>query len=168
METTRCEPRPRGHRRFYCVRCRQVLVVCLRCDRGQRYCGAGCRSEARRESLRQAGCRYQKTLRGRRANAERQRRFRQRRERNARKVTHQGPKRTAPRSDAAQIPTLKPGGDAESVSTAHIIADRRAVKMSNTGAEPKCHCCGLPCGLYTRFHFLIPRSSRRKPRLPRD
>ena len=61
-------------------------VPCL-CDCGNLYCPGDCPQEARRESVRRAGARYQRTLRGARRHAERQRRYRQRRKR---EVTHHG------------------------------------------------------------------------------
>ena len=62
-------------RLFLCARCRRQVLICSRCDRGQRYCGARCSGPARRESLRAAGRRYQQTRRGRHCHAERQRRY---------------------------------------------------------------------------------------------
>ena len=62
-------------RLFLCARCRRQVLICSRCDRGQRYCGARCSGPARRESLRAAGRRYQHSRRGRHCRAERQRRY---------------------------------------------------------------------------------------------
>jgi hypothetical protein len=45
--------------------------VCSHCDRGQRYCCRTCSAAARRLSLRDAGCRYQNTRRGRLAHPKR-------------------------------------------------------------------------------------------------
>ena len=79
-------------RLFLCARCRRQVLICSRCDRGQRYCGARCSGPARRESLRAAGRRYQHSRRGRHCHAERQRRYRRRWREDARvhKVTHHG------------------------------------------------------------------------------
>jgi hypothetical protein len=84
---------------FTCARpeCRQIFFLCSRCDRGHRYCGACCRNEARRRSLREAGRRYQATRDGRFAHAARQRRYAER----PQKVTHQSPRLEA---DAARVP----------------------------------------------------------------
>jgi len=73
-------------RRYLCAGCRTAVLICSHCDRGQRYCTAGCASEARRRSVRAAGRRYQAGLRGRHAHAKRQQRYRVR----PQKVTHQG------------------------------------------------------------------------------
>lgn len=61
-------------RRYLCAGCRTAVLICSRCDRGQRYC-TGCAGEARRRSVRAAGRRYQASLRGRHAHAKRQQRM---------------------------------------------------------------------------------------------
>lgn len=73
-------------RMFTCSGCRKQVFICSHCDRGQRYCSKSCRRAARKESSRKASRRYQKTNRGARNHAARQRRYRQERQ----KVTHQG------------------------------------------------------------------------------
>jgi len=65
-------------RMFLCARCRCQGLICSRCDRGQQYCGAECSGLARRESMRAAGRRYQRSRRGRHCHAERQHRYRRR------------------------------------------------------------------------------------------
>ena len=60
---------------FRFARCEMRTVVCKRCDRGNIYCGKECSSQARRENLRAANRRYQRSFRGRMANAERQSRL---------------------------------------------------------------------------------------------
>ena len=42
-------------RTLTCVHCHAVVLVCPHCDRGQRYCNARCRDQARRVAQRQAG-----------------------------------------------------------------------------------------------------------------
>lgn len=73
-------------RRYHCAGCSKAVVICSHCDRGQRYCSPRCSQQARRRLMRAAGCRYQNSPAGRRAHAERQRRYRAR----CAKVTHQG------------------------------------------------------------------------------
>jgi hypothetical protein len=73
-------------RRYLCAGCRTAVLICSHCDRGHRYCTPMCAEQARRRSIRASGCRYQDSLRGRHAHAERQRRYRARQQ----KVTHQG------------------------------------------------------------------------------
>jgi hypothetical protein len=75
-------------RRFCCPRCKRMVLICRACDRGQRYCAAGCAKTARKESLRRAGRHHQATHSGRRHHAARQARYLRRQKQ---KVTHQGP-----------------------------------------------------------------------------
>ncbi|KQW60304.1 hypothetical protein [Variovorax sp. Root411] len=54
------------------------MLLCSRCDRGQRYCGRACSRAARSASRREAAERYQRSRAGRIAHAARSRRWRQR------------------------------------------------------------------------------------------
>ena len=76
-------------RLFVCARCRCQVWVCSRCDRGQRYCGQACSERARRDSVRAAGARYQRSDKGRARHAARQRRYMARVRAEA-VMTHQG------------------------------------------------------------------------------
>jgi len=67
-------------RLYSCARCRVQVRICRRCDRGNVYCGNGCARAQRREGVRRAGSRYQRTPRGARRHAARQRAWRERRE----------------------------------------------------------------------------------------
>lgn len=84
-------------RSFRCARraCQRVVFLCSRCDRGNRYCSRVCAVAARRECVRAAGLRYQRSRRGRFKHAARQARYRARC-RARQKVTHQPAQ--APRS----------------------------------------------------------------------
>jgi hypothetical protein len=53
--------------------------VCSGCDRGRIDCSGGCAGQARRQTLREAGERYQQTLRGQQKHAARMGRLRARR-----------------------------------------------------------------------------------------
>ena len=89
-------------RRYHGAGCRTAVLICSDCDRGQRYCTTPCADEARRQSIRASGRRYQDSSRGRHTHAERQRRYRARQQ----KVTHQG---SPPRATPVQLscePTL--------------------------------------------------------------
>lgn len=95
-------------RLYFCLRCNTQVVICSRCDRGQRYCPGDCANEARRASSRRASRHYQRTRQGRLNNARRQQRFRDKAHqtpvsdcdpirRVGAKVTHQGsPERKPP------------------------------------------------------------------------
>ncbi len=72
-------------RLFLCADCRDQVLICSGCDRGNIYC-ADCAVRARQRSMRAAGKRYQATYRGRMKHADRERRYRARKN----NVTHQG------------------------------------------------------------------------------
>jgi hypothetical protein len=76
------------YRLLRCSLCATMVPICSHCDRGQSYCGRDCSDQARRQSLREAGRRYQATDRGRRQHSARQARYLMRRE--AAEMTHQG------------------------------------------------------------------------------
>lgn len=80
----RAEP---TYRLYNCHRCGVQVRICQRCDHGQIYCAGECARLCRRECLRRAGARYQRTRRGALCHAARQRLWRARR---GVEVTHQG------------------------------------------------------------------------------
>ena len=86
-----------SHRLFLCGRCRRLVELCSRCDRGNHYCSPECAAAQRRDSVRRAAKIYQRTQRGAEKHAERQRRYRARQ----RIVTHQGCTRSRIRSSLA-------------------------------------------------------------------
>lgn len=79
--------KPETYRLYHCRRCGMQVCICAQCDCGNVYCPGECAELARRECVRRAGARYQRTLRGARRHAERQRRYRERRRCD---VTHHG------------------------------------------------------------------------------
>ena len=89
----------RPARLFLCAGCRIQVVLCSRCDRGNRYCGRACWRLTRNVARRKAARRYQCSRPGRIAHAARSRRWRQRNALSgddghdsgtAHNVTHQG------------------------------------------------------------------------------
>ncbi len=64
-------------RLYECRRCGVGVRVCSGCDRGQVFCAAECAKLSRRESVRRAGARYQRSRRGAHRHADRQRRWRE-------------------------------------------------------------------------------------------
>ena len=68
----------RPARLFLCAGCRVQVVLCSRCDRGNRYCGRACWRLVRNAARRKAARRYQCSRPGRIAHAARSRRWRQR------------------------------------------------------------------------------------------
>ena len=73
------------YRLFNCQRCQRQVRICRHCDCGNVYCSDDCSRLGRRESVRSAGARYQRTRRGAQFHAARQSVWR---ERQRQKVTH--------------------------------------------------------------------------------
>ena len=119
-------------RLYNCARCHCLVIICSHCDRGNIYCDKGCALAARRESLRAAGTRYQRTRRGRFKHAERQRHYRSR----SKKVTHQGSPET-PSNDPLTIRSEAP--------TSVVDVEDEAIR---------CHFCGRLCGDFLRRDYL--------------
>jgi hypothetical protein len=128
---------------FKCARCFKQVIICSRCDRGQRYCSPDCSETARNHSQRAASHRYQQSREGRIKHALRMRLYRLRKQ----IVTHQGSQPLVPygllqtnsadtrKSDAAPF---------QSVVTRRI----------------QCHFCGCHCSEFVRLDFLQRRRVR--------
>jgi hypothetical protein len=65
-------------RTFKCGVCQTGVLVCSPCDRGQRYCCANCRTQARLACQRRASASYQSSRAGRFNHARRQQQYRER------------------------------------------------------------------------------------------
>jgi hypothetical protein len=123
-------------RLFLCRGCRVQVLICSHCDRGHVYCAEACAQNARRQSQREAGRRYQLSRRGRINHAARARRCRARKN----NVTHQG---SAPdQSD-------------------DLLREDQAVAMAEQSARDsssrprwRCHRCGRHCSQLVRHDFL--------------
>ena len=79
-----------AYRLYNCARCQLQVRICQRCDHGNVYCAGECADIRRRESLRRAQAQYQRSRRGARRHAARQRRLRARQRQALQIVTHQG------------------------------------------------------------------------------
>jgi len=159
-------------RRFLCARCRTPVLVCSHCDRGQIYCAAGCAAAVRQQSQRDAGRRYQGSLRGRFRHAARTRRWRDRQALLAvpviraematpQSVTHQGS--PLPPSDAVlTVPSPMPAAATPALaSTAQSCtaittssASSPAATLPVTSSAWRCHWCHTPCVARVRLDFL--------------
>ena len=71
-------PLDRPARLFLCAGCRVQVVLCSRCDRGNRYCSRTCWRQTHDLARREAACRYQRSRGGRLRHAARSQRWRQR------------------------------------------------------------------------------------------
>jgi hypothetical protein len=77
-----------AYRLYNCARCQVQVRICQGCDYGNVYCAYGCARIRRRESLRRAQVRYQRSRRGAMRHAERQRQWRARQRQPPKIVTH--------------------------------------------------------------------------------
>ena len=168
-------------RRFLCARCRAPALVCSHCDRGQIYCAAGCAAVARLQSQRDAGRRYQGSLRGRFRHAARTRRWRERHAlltvsaarsemATPQSVTHQGS--PLPASDVVlTVPSPMPAAatpasastaqSCTAITTSSVSSPAATLPLSSSAW--RCHWCNWPCAARVRLEFL--RHSR--PQRPR-
>ena len=122
-------------RLYNCCRCHVQVIICSRCDSGQRYCTGECRHEARSDSLKRAGSKYQQSRAGRFNNAARQHRFRQR---NKQKVTHHS-------SAQKRLHDL--------IKT-RLTETKKTQMLSLSGITLRCHHCGGVCEPLLRLDFL--------------
>ena len=140
---------------FLCARCREQVLVCRRCDRGQRYCAHACAATTRQELQREAGARYQRSRAGRFKHALRTRRWRSRQDARVKIVTHQGSHGPAPDALLAAAQTSALATQACTTTTS-IVA--------STATQPhawRCHWCRAPCAALVRQGFL---GQDRRPR----
>ncbi|MBL4942014.1 MAG: hypothetical protein JKY81_10165 [Colwellia sp.] len=132
-------------RLYQCLSCHAPVVICSRCDHGQRYCTNGCSQVARKKSLKRARQKYQKSFRGRCNNAARQKRFRANKKQ---KVTHHS---------SITIPR-------------HDVLSRSLTGVNKPAVPPKfgkimiCHHCGGVCSAFLRHDFLRYQFTRRNLR----
>ena len=133
-------------RLYHCCRCHAQVIICRRCDRGQRYCTQGCSQSARKDSLKRANKKYQASRKGRFNNAARQQRFRQHQQQ---KVTQQCSLQIPPHA----VLLDKPNG-----------SNKRKNRIVN---DTSLHCdhCGVLCGPFLRSDYL--KNSRFKSVLRR-
>lgn len=125
MQTSQPPPRL-----FLCARCRNAVVLCSHCDRGQRYCSAACSRQARSCAQRAAGKRYQDSRQGRHAHARRQGQWRARQQ----SVTHQG----SPPPPCTDV----------------LHPDETAALQTSANQPCKCHFCGRLVSVFVRRDFL--------------
>lgn len=131
-------------RLYSCQRCRTQVIICSRCDRGQRYCDSACAHNARAISLKRAAKKHQSSRTGRFNNAARQRRFRQRLKQ---KVTHHGSLTLVLRDLLKNKP------------------ERPQIVQKPASIDDTLFCCrcGSTCQPFLRQDFLQSRQSRRQP-----
>ena len=130
----------RSARLYNCVRCQQQVMICSHCDRGNIYCSDDCAQISRREKLKQAQLRYDKTQAAKKLKALRQQLYRQRKKE---KATHQG-STTLALYDLLLIALKK-----------LKKVRKQAKKQPDTDCITiYCHFCGAQCSHYLRLFFL--------------
>ena len=149
-------------RLFLCARCQAQVLVCRQCDRGQRYCAAGCAEITRLNRQREAGKRYQKSRAGRHKHAARTHQWRKRRAAAAKIVTHHSSQVTPAdavlpgnESPVAIPPDSQPTSPCSSIATESIALCATANTRSSMLAPLwYCHWCQSPCPALVRQGFL--------------
>jgi hypothetical protein len=158
-------------RLFLCARCRDQVLLCSHCDRGQQYCSRACSSLSRRERRREAAERYQSSHGGRLKHAartacwrQRQRSLRQTSAGDAidKEVTHQGCPDAG--ADASLLACDPPSACESSVHTesqsAHDAARVSAGAVSF--AALGCRRCGHEVRSHVRLGYLRTHSVRQR------
>ena len=173
-------------RLFLCARCRAQVVLCSRCDRGNRYCGRPCRRLSRDAARRDSASRYQQSRRGRFVHAVRSRRWRGRRDARdggdvggdggkvadtgggqEQKVTHQGCPPgpvAAPLVAWTQPTTSAPAPASASAST--VTADAATTTVTSTAWL--CRRCAKQLPMCVRQGFLRHGVHPTRPRWRHD
>jgi len=128
---------------FKCARCFKQVIICSRCDRGQRYCSPDCSETARNHSQRAASHRYQKSREGRIKHALRMRLYRLRKQ----IVTHQGSQPWVPNG---LLQTNSADTRQSDTAPFQSVVTRRF----------QCHFCGCHCSEFVRLDFLQRRRVR--------
>lgn len=126
-------------RLYLCALCKVQVTICRQCDRGNIYC-RDCAAPARKNSMREAGVRYQTSKQGRMKHAARQMRYRKRQ---MKKVTHQGSPSTK------LFLSLK--------KVAHSVS----VKSKCINQPHHCHHCNREVGKFLRQGFLSTVKKKR-------
>ena len=138
-------PMETSSRKYQCLRCHALVIICHHCDHGQRYCANGCSEKAREESKKRASKKYQATRQGRFNNAARQQRFRSQLKQ---KVTHH---------TSLTIPLCD-------------VLIKRSIPAKKATIPPKyekvmhCHHCGEVCCPFLRDDFLRYKLTKRNIR----
>ena len=136
-------------RTLQCASCHIEVLVCAPCDRGQRYCSAECRKQARLASQRRASRIYQNSRAGRCNHARRQQRWR------ARQRMRQQEQQLIPKNSDSS-------GPSQEACAGDLLAPRLEV-MVPTPCKPTpawhCHWCARPVASGVRRSWLARATS---------
>jgi hypothetical protein len=139
-------------RMFLCARCRDPVVLCSRCDRGNRYCGDECSTEARSAHGRNAGRRYQAGDIGRSMHAARSRRWRL--QRKAKLESRAVDERTVTHHGCTEEPVQLPGMATQSV---RLAASSTALDTAVQALPRACPRCAVAVSPFVRQGFMRSR-----------
>jgi hypothetical protein len=161
----------RSARLFLCARCRDQVLLCSHCDRGQLYCSRACSFARRHERRRETARRYQSSQAGRLKHAARSACWRKR-QRSQRKlgagadidkVTHQGcPQALA---DASLNACDTPSSTCEATALTETAPEATlATPGALSFAPPVCRRCAHSLLPHVRLSVLrrssVPRHNR--------
>jgi hypothetical protein len=169
----RSAPTEVSGRLLLCKLCRALILVCSCCDRGQVYCTGDCAKKTRRQSMREAGRRYQASKKGRLAHAARQRRYREQKRPvapRARAIPSRGHGQCLLRCEV-QRENKQANWRAQRVHTERSGIWRQKKKVTHHGSPPPrpddfvpadtaatrlshCNWCGRLCSSFVRNGFL--------------
>lgn len=141
----------RAPRVFRCAQCHRQTTIGRECDRGHRYCSEECAAQRRRERMREAGRRYQRSEPGRLRHQERQRRYRQ---------------RPLQAHSAVVVPLVVPSSPSPGAppSQGNVRTDLLLQPGSPAAPAPRCcDFCGIVCSSFTRLDSLRSRKWRWRP-----
>ena len=161
----------RSARLFLCARCRDQVLLCSHCDRGQLYCSRACSFARRHERRRETAQRYQSSQAGRLKHAARSACWRKR-QRSQRqpgagadidKVTHQGCLHAL--ADASLHACDTPPSACEATALTETAPDAAlATPGALLFAPPVCRRCAHSLLPHVRLSVLrrssVPRHSR--------
>jgi hypothetical protein len=158
-------------RLYACARCRCHVVICRRCDRGNRYCRP-CAPIAFRESRRRAGAAYQQTERGKANHRVRQQLYMLGLDEE--KMTHQGPQGGSATSPCAPQDAERFSASAKEASDVHPNPSpchspaQHGAACTDGDDRPRCDYCGQRCSAFLRTDKLRFAASSSQPRQGRD
>ena len=156
-----CDLDDSGSGRFFlCALCRQQVLICSRCDRGQIYCAGGCRFDARRMRRRETASRYQRSRSGRFRHAARSRRYRARQK----IVTHHGSPDPSPDACVLEVSAAAQEEPPPGAGTAALGGAPVPVIRAEATFGRRCHWCGQGCSPFVRRdHLRRRRAVRSRP-----
>ena len=136
------QPEQRTFRCFQCAYCREQVLICTCCDRGNIYCPP-CAPIAHQVALKEAAKRYQSTPQGKKKHAQRQRRYQASKNKNNADLTHKG---------------SQGSGLCDSLILSYL-----ATVFLKGCSKTRCHFCQKEGPIFLRVDFLRTASRQKVP-----